>query len=66
MLVAANRTAELGPAVELAAGYDTKVIVERAAVDCREVECSVLGNDDPEASLPGEVVPDREWYDYDS
>ncbi len=62
----AHDESELGPAVELAAGYDAKVVVEEAAVDCREIECSVLGNDDPEASLPGEVVPDREWYDYDS
>jgi len=61
-----NDEGGLGPAIELAGGYDTKVVVEEACVDCREVECSVLGNDDPEASLPGEVVPDREWYDYDS
>ena len=32
----------------------------------REIEISVLGNDDPEASLPGEIIPDREFYDYDS
>ena len=57
---------ELGPAIEAAAGYDRKILVERAAVDCREVEVSVLGNDQPEASVPGEVIPDREWYDYDS
>jgi D-alanine-D-alanine ligase len=57
---------ELGPAVELAGSYDTKVVAEQAAVDCREVEVSVLGNDDPQASLPGEVIPDREWYDYDA
>ncbi len=55
----------LAPALELAFRYDTKVVVERG-IAAREIEVSVLGNDDPEASLPGEVVPDREFYDYDS
>jgi D-alanine-D-alanine ligase len=45
--------------------YDRKVVVERGH-DVREVEVSVLGNDEPEASVPGEIVPDREFYDYDS
>ena len=54
---------ELRPALELAAGFDRKVLVERA-VDGRELECSVLGNDDPEASVPGEIVPVHEFYDY--
>ena len=45
--------------------YDRKVVVEQG-VDAREVEVSVLGNDAPEASVPGEIVPDREFYDYDS
>jgi len=53
-------------AVGLAAGYDRKIVVERAVVNAREIEVSVLGNDDPEASVPGEIVPDRDWYDYDS
>jgi D-alanine-D-alanine ligase len=57
---------ELDAAVEAAAGYDRKVVVEAAAPTPREVECSVLGNDDPIASVPGEIVPDREWYDYDA
>jgi D-alanine-D-alanine ligase len=57
--------AQLGPALELAFAYDRKVIVE-AGIDAREIEVSVLGNDDPAASLPGEIVPDREFYDYDS
>src|SRR5262249_28677585 len=46
--------------------YDRKIVVEWAVPSAREIEVSVLGNDDPEASLPGEIRPDREWYDYDS
>ncbi len=55
---------ELTQALTLAAQYDRKLIVERAAVNAREIECSVLGNEDPIASLPGEVIPRREFYDY--
>ena len=55
---------ELKAAVALAAQYDRKVIVERAIVG-RELECSVLGNDAPVASLPCEILPSREFYDYD-
>jgi D-alanine-D-alanine ligase len=55
----------LDPALQLAFSYDRKVVVERGH-DVREIEVSVLGNDEPEASLPGEIVPDREFYDYDS
>jgi D-alanine-D-alanine ligase len=61
----AHDRGELGPALELAARYDRKVIVE-ATVDGRELECSVLGNDRPRASLPGEVVPGKEYYDYEA
>jgi D-alanine-D-alanine ligase len=53
----------LADAIDLAARYDRKVVVERA-VDGREIECSVLGNDRPEASVPGEIVPANEFYDY--
>jgi D-alanine-D-alanine ligase len=56
---------ELGSALDTAFAYDGKVIVERG-VDAREIEVSVLGNDEPEASAPGEILPDREFYDYDS
>jgi D-alanine-D-alanine ligase len=59
---AKNRRA-LKKALELAALYDTKVIVERA-IEGRELECSVLGNEDPQASAPCEIVPSREFYDY--
>ena len=53
----------LGPALDLAFRYDRKVVVERG-IRGREIECSVLGNDTPEASLPGEVIPHNEFYDY--
>ena len=53
----------LEPALRLAFRYDRKVIAERA-VDAREIECSVLGNDAPEASVLGEIVPAGEFYDY--
>ena len=49
--------------LRLAARYDRKIIVERA-IDGREIECSVLGNDDPEASVAGEIIPANEFYDY--
>ncbi len=54
---------ELPAALDLAARYDRKMLVEQA-INAREIECSVLGNDHPIASLPGEVVPRREFYDY--
>ena len=52
--------------VEDSAAYDTKVLIEAAAPDCHEIECAVLGNDDPKASVVGEIVPSREFYDYDA
>lgn len=54
---------ELSDALALAASFDSKIVVEHG-VDAREIECSVLGNDSPEASLPGEIIPGREFYDY--
>ena len=56
---------DLGPALDAAFAYDRKVVVEKGVL-AREVEVSVLGNEAPEASVPGEIVPDREFYDYDS
>jgi len=56
---------ELDEAVELARRHDPRVIVE-ASAGGREVECSLLGNDDVEASLPGEVVAHGDWYDYET
>ncbi|HEX8169221.1 MAG TPA: D-alanine--D-alanine ligase family protein [Thermoanaerobaculia bacterium] len=53
----------LGAAIEHALRFDEKVLIERG-VDARELEVSVLGNDQPEASVPGEIVAGREFYDY--
>jgi len=58
--------AELRAALDLAFAYDRKVVVEAAVKENRELEVSILGNDEPKASVPGEIVPDREFYDYDS
>ncbi|WP_135553434.1 D-alanine--D-alanine ligase [Paenibacillus cymbidii] len=59
----AKNRQELLDAVALAFRYDRKVVVEEG-VDAREIEVSVLGNDEPEASVPGEIVPCNEFYDY--
>lgn len=58
--------AELRPALSLAAEFDTKILVEDAVADAREIECAVLGNAAAEASVPGEIVPSREFYDYEA
>jgi D-alanine-D-alanine ligase len=55
--------AELAPALNLAAEFAMKILVEKCIVG-REIEVSVLGNHDPKASIPGEIVPHREFYDY--
>ncbi len=60
----ARQRTELARALDVAAQYDRKLIVEWAVPHAREIECSVLGNDDPIASIPGEVIPRREFYDY--
>ena len=62
----ARHAVELRAAIALAAEFDRKVIVEAAVPSAREIECSVLGNDEPEASVPGEIVPSREFYDYEA
>jgi len=54
---------ELAPALNLAAEFAMKILVEECIV-AREIEVSVLGNHDPRASVPGEIVPHREFYDY--
>jgi D-alanine-D-alanine ligase len=53
----------LAPALNLAAEFAMKILVERAMV-AREIEVAVLGNSEPAASIPGEIVPHREFYDY--
>ena len=59
---------ELGPAIEEAAKFDRKIVIEQGVGGkkgkAREIECSVLGNDEPVASLPGEIIPGKEFYDY--
>jgi D-alanine-D-alanine ligase len=55
---------DLAAAVDFALQFDDKALVERG-VDAREIEVSILGNDKPEASLPGEIVAGREFYDYE-
>jgi D-alanine-D-alanine ligase len=61
---------ELGPAIEEAAKYDRKIVIEEGVggkkQKAREIECAVLGNDKPEASVLGEIVPCKEFYDYDA
>ena len=57
---------ELPAALDEAFRYDSKVIVEAYVADARELECGVLGNDDPIVFEPGEVVSHHEWYDYEA
>ena len=61
----AHNREELLNGLRLAAGFDRKLLVERG-IEARELEVSVLGNDAPEASVVGEVVPVREFYDYEA
>jgi D-alanine-D-alanine ligase len=64
----ARNRKELGPAIEEAAKFDRKIVIEQGVGGkknkAREIECSVLGNDEPSASVPGEIVPGKEFYDY--
>jgi D-alanine-D-alanine ligase len=75
----AHDRAELGPAIDLAANYDRKIVVEQgvggskknstgknSTGKARELEVAVLGNDEPEASVVGEIVPGKEFYDYEA
>jgi D-alanine-D-alanine ligase len=61
---------EIGPAMEEAAKFDRKIVIEQGVGGkknkAREIECSVLGNDEPLASVPGEIVPVKEFYDYNA
>ncbi len=61
---------ELGPAIAEAARFDRKIVIEEGVGGkknkAREIECAVLGNDDPKASIAGEIVPCKEFYDYDA
>jgi D-alanine-D-alanine ligase len=62
----AHNRKELAEYVETAAQFDRKILVEQGVGNAREIECAVLGNDCPEASVPGEIVPSNEFYDYDA
>jgi D-alanine-D-alanine ligase len=61
---------ELGPAIDLAAGYDRKIVIEQGIGGvrhkARELEVAILGNDNPQASVVGEIVPGKEFYDYEA
>jgi D-alanine-D-alanine ligase len=61
-----KEAAQLAPAIDLAAEFDRKIVIEAAVPEAREIECAVLGNDEPQASVPGEVIPSREFYDYEA
>jgi D-alanine-D-alanine ligase len=60
----AHNCPELEAALKLAAQFDHKILIERG-IDGRELECSVLGNEEPIASLPCEILPSKEFYDYE-
>jgi D-alanine-D-alanine ligase len=62
----AKNLASLRAAMDLAGSFDRKIVVEAAVPNAREIECGVLGNDDPQTSVPGEVIPSREFYDYEA
>lgn len=62
----AKTPSDLMNAMELALQFDRKVVIEAAVPNAREIECAVLGNDDPRASIPGEIIPSREFYDYEA
>ena len=64
----AKSEAELGPAIRTAFDYDRKIVIEAGVPNAREIECAVLGNDEPEASLPGEIVVTHRdgFYSYEA
>jgi D-alanine-D-alanine ligase len=62
----AKSEAALPAAIDLAAEFDRKIVIEAAVPNAREIEIAVLGNDHPETSVPGEVIPSREFYDYEA
>jgi D-alanine-D-alanine ligase len=66
----AHNRQELGPAIAEAAKFDRKIVIEEGVGGkrnkAREIECAVLGNDDPKASIAGEIVPCKEFYDYEA
>ncbi len=61
-----HKKEEMEKAIDLASSYDRKILIEEGLEEVREIECGVLGNDEPRASVVGEVRPAGEYYDYDS
>jgi D-alanine-D-alanine ligase len=61
-----KRIEELRAAIDIAAEYDRKIVIEAGVPNARELECAVLGNDDPQVSVVGEIIPSREFYDYEA
>lgn len=61
----AHHREELIEGIDKAAEHDRKILIEEF-IHCREVECAVLGNDDPMASVVGEIIPSHEFYDYEA
>jgi D-alanine-D-alanine ligase len=57
---------ELAEAMRVALEFDRKIVIEAAVPAAREIECAVIGNDRPETSVPGEILPSREFYDYEA
>lgn len=62
----AHNRKELISAITMAGDYDRKILVEKAVIKPREIELSVMGNDEPVVSVPGEIIPSNEFYDYDA
>jgi D-alanine-D-alanine ligase len=62
----ARNESEFAEAMDLALQFDRKIVIEAGVADAREIECAVLGNDEPKASTVGEIIPSREFYDYEA
>lgn len=60
-----NVKKDLAAAMEYALQFDTRIMIEKA-IDCREIECAVLGNENPQASVLGEILPTHEFYSYEA
>ncbi|NLY11446.1 MAG: D-alanine--D-alanine ligase [Firmicutes bacterium] len=61
-----SKSQDLEKAIELALSYDRKIVIEKGLEKPREIECSVLGNEEPIVSIPGEIVPANDFYDYEA
>lgn len=62
----ATNPASLSKALAFAAEFDRKIVIEKGLTKPREIECSVLGNDEPRVAIPGEIIPGNEFYDYEA